>query len=1135
MSSQLSLFKTKRFFPFFLTQFLGAFNDNVFKNALVILITYTIAQSSQIMVTIAGGLFILPFFLFSSLAGQLADKFDKAQIIKKLKAWEIFLMILASLGFYFNSINFLLVILFLMGTQSAFFGPIKYGILTDHLKNSELIAGNAIINSATFLAILIGTIFGGILILEQNGILIISIAITIFAILGFSSSLFIPSTKPTKNLQINYNIFTESLNLISQAKKRKPIFLSILGIAWFWFIGTTFLTQFPNFAKIVIGGNEEIVTLLLTTFSIGIAFGSLICNRLLNGRVEATFVPLAAVGISIFTIDLFFAAPNFINNSNNLIGLFEFLSTPNSYRILFDLIAAATCGGIYIVPLYAIVQKESKPSHRARTIAALNIIDSMFMVMAAIFAIILFKCSFEILDIFLAIALINFAVALYICKLLPSAFTRSLFQWFYKFFYRVEVRGMENYDKVRNKKLVIIANHLSFLDPPMLACFMPKEVTFAINTEIAKKWWAKPFLKMIETVSIDPTNPMATKTLINLVKNKKQLVIFPEGRITLTGGLMKVYEGPGIVAEKADAHILPIRIEGAQYSRLSKLKDKARLKWFPKITVTVLPATKFNVPKELNSREKRQMISDNLQNLMANLVFESSNYKIPLFKSLLDTAKVHGFEHIAAEDSDFKPITYQKLITSSFILGNEICKTTKANEFVGILLPNMIGNLVTFFGMQAYSRVPAMLNFTAGAQNILNACKASQLKTIYTSRKFIETANLNEIIAVLEKEKLKVVYLEDVKKRISLHNKIKFSLIGSLYPEHYYKSKNRKSLNPNKPCVVLFTSGSEGAPKGVVLSHLNIQANRCQLSSKVDLNRRDIVFNALPIFHSFGLTAGTLLPLLNGVKVFLYPSPLHYKLVPELVYTTNSTILFGTNSFLTGYAKYAHPYDFYAIRYVFAGAEKLQEENRRIWSDKFGVRIFEGYGATETSPIISVNTPIDNKPGTVGKLLPGIKYEIKKVNGISQGGELIVSGPNIMLGYLKIDKPGKLQPPQNKKYNTGDIIEIDKQNFITIKGRSKRFAKIAGEMISLSMVETYLTKLWPNNLHAVLSKPDEKKGERLILLTDKKDANIKDIISFTKENGITELSIPKEIIYKDPIPLLGTGKINYIQCKELLG
>jgi acyl-[acyl-carrier-protein]-phospholipid O-acyltransferase/long-chain-fatty-acid--[acyl-carrier-protein] ligase len=330
--------------------------------------------------------------------------------------------------------------------------------------------------------------------------------------------------------------------------------------------------------------------------------------------------------------------------------------------------------------------------------------------------------------------------------------------------------------------------------------------------------------------------------------------------------------------------------------------------------------------------------------------------------------------------------------------------------------------------------------------------------------------------------------------------------------------------------VVLFTSGSEGSPKGVALAHTNLLANREQVAARIDFNAQDIILNALPLFHSFGLTVGSLLPLLSGMRTFFYPSPLHYRIVPEMAYDVNATIMFGTNTFLAGYARFAHPYDFYSVRYVFAGAEKLKDETRRVWTDKFGVQIFEGYGTTETSPVLATNTPIDARHGTVGRFLPGIEYALDAVPGVA-GGRLSVRGPNVMLGYLKQDQPGVIQPPSTARgagwYDTGDIVSIDADGFVTISGRAKRFAKIGGEMVSLTAVEELVARAWPESQHACVCVPDSQKGEQLVLLTTKAEPARTELSARARADGMSEINIPKRIIAAAGMPLLGSGKTDY--------
>ena len=495
---------------------------------------------------------------------------------------------------------------------------------------------------------------------------------------------------------------------------------------------------------------------------------------------------------------------------------------------------------------------------------------------------------------------------------------------------------------------------------------------------------------------------------------------------------------------------------------------------------------------------------------------------------MLDARAVHGGSAPVLEDIERKPLSYDRLVLGARVLGAKLAGFTEKGEAVGLLLPNSIGAAVTFFGLQAYGRVPAMFNFSTGSGTMLSACRTAEVRTVLTSRRFVEMAKLEEAIGRLA-EVCRIVYLEDVKAEIGVLDKV----LGLLSRPFAGLLHRRLKIRADDAAVILFTSGSEGVPKGVVLSHENLLANRQQLAASVDFSPRDVVFNALPVFHSFGLTGGLLLPVLSGIRTFLYPSPLHYRIVPSLVYDSNATIMFGTDTFLAGYARTAHAYDFYSLRYVFAGAEKVKAETRKIWFDKFGLRLMEGYGATETAPVLAVNSPMHFKAGTVGRLLPGIKADLEPVPGIIEGGRLHVTGPNVMKGYLLADQPGKLQPPEAGRYDTGDIVSIDADGFITIQGRAKRFAKIAGEMVSLTAVEGQASALWPDSLHAVISVPDPKKGEQLVLVTDREGAERADLLAHARKEGVAELMVPREVRVVAELPILGTGKIDYVRAAEL--
>jgi acyl-[acyl-carrier-protein]-phospholipid O-acyltransferase/long-chain-fatty-acid--[acyl-carrier-protein] ligase len=421
-------------------------------------------------------------------------------------------------------------------------------------------------------------------------------------------------------------------------------------------------------------------------------------------------------------------------------------------------------------------------------------------------------------------------------------------------------------------------------------------------------------------------------------------------------------------------------------------------------------------------------------------------------------------------------------------------------------------------------RVPAMIIFTSGAANVLAACRAAQVDTILTSRAFVEKGRLDNLVEQVGKQ-VRILYLEDIRPTIGLFDKLSGALNW------------KKPLVARKPddwAVILFTSGSEGLPKGVVLSHRNILTNVAQAEASIDFGREDKLFNVLPVFHSFGLTAGTILPLVSGVSLYLYPSPLHYRTVPELVYGVCATVLFGTDTFLNGYARAANAYDFRSLRLVLAGAEPVKESTRQIYLEKFGLRILEGYGVTECAPVMAFNTPMFNKFGSVGRLVPGLSSRLEKVEGVDEGGRLFVKGPNVMLGYLRADQPGVLEPPADGWHDTGDIVSIDAQGFVQIKGRAKRFAKVGGEMISLAAVEMLAADLWPDNQTSVAAVPDARKGERLIMVTDRKGATRSDFMAYARSRHASELMLPAEVIVLDKLPMLGSGKIDNLAVAKFV-
>src|SRR5215210_4396243 len=1109
-----SLMTSRRFAPLFWCQFFSAFNDNFLKNALVFLILFKVAGSNaEALVTLAGAVFIGPFFLLSGIGGELADRYDMAVLARRLKLAEIGAAGLAVLGFWLHSLPVLFAALFSFGVIAALFGPIKYGILPVHLRRAELPAGNALVEAATLLAIVAGgyaargcgdpASFGGLVI----G----------FAVLCWAASLLIPRTgEAAPDLRVDLNILRSTGALLRDLWGDARLWRGGVIVSWFWLVGAVTLSILPPLVKNRLDATEEVVTVLLALFSVGIAVGSGLASWLASGRIVLLPTAIGALLMGAFGLDLayavYHAAP-----SMPPVGARAFFARSDGLRIAIDFAGLAISGGLFIVPSFAAVQAWAGADRRARVIAA-------FMVAGALVTAGLQKAGVTLPTIVAALGVANVLAGLIIFRTLPTSPFRDFLSILFRAFYRLEVRGLENVGKAGPNAIVAL-NHVSFLDAALALSLLDQEPVFAIDHGIAQRWWVRPFLKITRAMPLDPAKPMATRTLINAVKGGETLIIFPEGRLTVTGSLMKVYDGAGLIADKTDAMVLPVKIEGLERTFFSRLsREQVRRRWWPKVTVTMLEPVKLTIDPALKGRNRRQAAGAALYQIMSDLVFRTTSTERTVFEAVVEAAATHGWRRVAVEDPITGSLTYKRLLVGANVLGRKLIPLAQEGKALGIMLPNANGAAATILAAMSAGRVPAMINFTAGAANILAACKAAEIATIVTSRGFVEKAKLEPLAGALA-ETVRVVYLEDVRAGIGILDKLR-GLTA------FRKPLVRR--DPGDPAAILFTSGSEGVPKGVVLSHRNMLANAAQAAARIDFGRTDKVFNVLPVFHSFGLTVGLVLPLVSGVRIYFYPSPLHYRLIPELVYGSNATILFGTDTFLAGYARSAHPYDFRSLRYILAGAEPVREATRRVYMEKFGLRILEGYGVTETAPVLAINTPMFNRNGTVGRLMPGMEAKLEPVLGVEDGGRLYVRGPNVMLGYLKVENPGVLEPPAEGWHDTGDIVAVDAQGFIAIKGRAKRFAKIGGEMVSLAAVEALASELWPDALSAVASAPDARKGERLVLVTERRDATRAAFQAFAKGKGASELMIPAEVLVVDKVPVLGSGKLDYVRVATLV-
>ena len=1120
-----ALLTKRRFAPLFVTNLLGTFNDNLFKTALLMLASYGLYRAdpakAALPAGVATGLYILPFFMFSALAGQMADAFERTRLLRLVKAAEVAIMTLGVAGFAAQSPPMLLAALFGMGVHSTFYGPLKYAVLPQHLGEDEILGATGVMEAGGFLAILGGQLLAGLIAPWRAGLIAASLAGV-----GLIASLLIPRAPSlTTGERIDLNIPKVSLRLVRMARDIRPVWLSILAVAWFYAVGAVLLSELIPLVQGVLHARQELAVLFLTIFSLGLAAGSLLVNGLLKGEVSARYVPISALLLAAFLFDLSAAVGGFKSSTPNL-DVMGFIARPASWRIMLDLAAISMCGGVYVIPLLAIIQTKSPEQVRSRVLAANSIVNAAITVSAIVAATVMLKLGVSIAVLISVLGGATVVVALIACGLLPETVIKSVVRVVLRLLYRVELTGAENMPPP-GQGAVVVVNHVSYLDPLLLAAFLPGRPTFAVHTRIAAAWWMKPLLPFFDAFPVDATNPLSAKSMVKAVREGRTLVIFPEGRITVTGSLMKVFAGPGMVADKANAPVIAVRIDGAQYTPLSHMKGKVRIRRFPKIRMAVLPPQQFGLDG-VEGRKRRAATAERLYAIMSEMLLASSDTDRTLFQALVDARAVHGAKALAVEDVKREPLSYGRLIIGARLLAARIAPLTTRGEAVGVILPNVSPAVVVFFALQAGGRVATMLNYTAGPAHLESACDTACVRTIITARAFVAQAKLETTIARLEGSGRRVLWLEDLNAGIG-----GLAKIGALAAEPMFGLPPGQKQDPDSPAVILFTSGSEGAPKGVVLSHRNILSNCAQVAACIDFNPTDKVLNALPLFHSFGLTGGTLLPLLSGVRTLLYPNPLHYSAIPAFAYDASATILFGSDTFLSGYGRTAQPYDFYSLRYIFAGAEPVKAETRARFSEKFGLRILEGYGVTECSPVIALNTPMHFKTGSAGRILPGVQTRIEPVAGVEADGRLFVRGPNVMIGYYLASTPGVLQPPQDGWHDTGDVVSIDELGFVTIKGRVKRFAKIGGEMVSLTAVEGYAAAVWPAAAHAVVARPDPRKGEELVLFTTAPDAAAKDLSTWGRGHGVAELMLPRDVRIVEVIPLLATGKIDYVALNAL--
>ncbi len=1103
-----------------LTAVLGALNDNLLKAAVIVFAALSVpADQAATVGLLAGALLMLPFVLFSGWAGIMADKFEKAAMIRAVKWSELALACLATGAMMSGSIPVMLGIVFLMGSQSAFFGPLKLGWLPERLRSDQLVAANSWLDTGTFLAILAGTVVGGLLSGRETLVWAGGVAVVI-ALIGVAASYTLPKGgRAAPDLAIPLNPLAGNWRVLKALFSDGTAAKAALLDTWFWAVGSVYLSTLPAYLRMRLGGDETMLTAVMALFAAGIGAGAVMASVKLRGKISAQLALPSGLLIAAAAFGLY-AGFDALEPGSGLGGLF---GTAQGLFVVVSLFLIAFGGGMFAIPLKAVIQSRAGKDERAQVMAGFNMLSSIGIVATSILISLGVKAGLQLHHIFLAIAITGVGAVIASAVFFPRDALRGLGRAVMLPWFRVEVEGREHL--ATEGPVVFVSNHVSFADGPLLFSLIDREAAIAVNSDWAKGPVLSRLASILKIAPLDPQNPMAAKGLAQQIQNGGAALVFPEGRISTHGALMKVYPGTAWLVDAAQAPVVPIHIEGLESSRVTRPIAGMARRLFPKVRIRVGAPRKLDVPDNIKGRARREMATRALQDVLEDSRFDALNAPRSIPHAFHLARKRFDGRGIAISDPLGTSLTRRRIAIGAAAFSSLLQDRTEPGEHVGILLPGVAAAPVILMGLWRAGRVAAILNPTLGAGPMLSAIDTAGIRKIITSKDFVQKAEIEDVVSELERQGLEILWTDALKAAITPHRKL-----AAMWAA---RRPTDAGLSPGDPAVILFTSGTEGAPKGVVLTHGNLVANIAQLRARTDVGSADRVLSALPLFHSFGLTAGVLLPLMAGAPVMIYPSPLHYKIVPEVAYGHRATLIFGTDTFLNGWGRRASAYDFSSVRAAIAGAEPVKASTRALWSEKFGVRILEGFGATEAGPVIALNTPMENRNGTVGRALSNIDMRLEDAPGIT-GHRLWIRGPNVMAGYLLSGKDGVLHAPEDGWYDTGDIVTRDEDGFIRIVGRAKRFAKIGGEMVSLAAAEALACEIWPDAHVAAISVPDARKGEKVILATTQQGADRKALSSAAQARDIAEITVPSDVLVMESIPLLASGKTDYPALCEML-
>jgi acyl-[acyl-carrier-protein]-phospholipid O-acyltransferase / long-chain-fatty-acid--[acyl-carrier-protein] ligase len=1125
------------FWSLIVTQFEGAFNDN----ALKMVVTYVglnMALSQGMhdaLVPVTAGLFSLPFILFSMAGGFLADRYSKRTITIGVKLLEILIMTFATAALFQRSLWMGLMAIFLMGLHSAIFGPSKYGLLPELLPERRLSWGNGILELGTFLAIITGMGAGAVLYKSFLGRQQYSGAVMIgLAVVGLGLSLGIarvPAANPQKRFKANF--LSDLWGQIKLMRRDRVLWLACLGNIYFWFIGQLLQQGVIDYGENVRKFGELNTSYMLAVMAIGIGVGSFAAGYLSGGKIEYGLVPLGSMGLTVFSALLWL--PN--------------LSFP---QILALVGVLGFFGGFFIVPISAILQHRPAAQEKGAMLAAANLLSSAGLFLAAgVYLLVAAGISWKGLRLGLYLgpravfgigALMTLGATIYVVWLLPDSLLRFVLWLLTHTVYRIRVQGR---DHIPSKGgALFVSNHLSLVDALLLLASTDRPVRFIMYKGIYEQAWVKPFARILRAIPISselrPREMLsALRTASEAIQNGEVVCIFAEGQITRIGHLLPFRRGFERIMKDVAAPIIPVALDGVWGSIFSF--DKGRFLWkLPRripyrVTVNFGPA----LPPTATPFEVRAQV----QELMVEAWEQRKAHMQPLHRSFVRTARSHPLR-FAMADATSPKVSFGSSLAMTVLLARRLKKVWAGQQMVGLLLPPSVPGALVNFAALLMGKVPVNLNYTVSEETLASCIRQCGIQTVLTSRAF------------LEKVKLKVpgqtLFLEEVAAKPGAGEKLCALLSAWLVPVRWLERSlgREKKAALDDLATVIFSSGSTGDPKGIMLSHYNIGSNIEQMEQVFGLNRADGFLGVLPFFHSFGFTGTLWLPAVLGARVVYHPNPLDAKAIGPLVNQHALTFLLATPTFLQLYMRGCTAEDFGSLRVAVTAAEKLPERLAAAFEEQFGIRPLEGYGCTECGPAVAVNThdfrsagfrQVGAKRGKIGHPLPGVSVRIVEPETytplpVGQPGLMLVRGPNVMQGYLgRPDKTAEVL--HDGWYVTGDIAAIDEDGFLQITDRLSRFSKIGGEMVPHIKVEEKLHELAGSTEQTflVVGVPDEKKGERLVVLHKLTPQKLQPCLELLAQSDLPNLWKPRadQFFHVEALPYLGTGKLDLRKGREL--